>query len=57
MVDPHNIEGCEDLLESYFMQVSCRSQSLLAVPHQRSLLESPAVGGSEHCLSCVSMEA
>lgn len=21
-VDPHDIEGCEDLLESYFMQVS-----------------------------------
>lgn len=23
-VDPHDIEGCEDLLESYFMQVCCR---------------------------------
>ena len=31
MVDPHNIEGCEDLLESYFMQVSGGSHSLLAV--------------------------
>ena len=23
-VDPHDIEGCEDLLESYFMQVCYR---------------------------------
>ena len=36
MVDPHNIEGCEDLLESYFMQVSSRSHSLLAVSLQAS---------------------
>ena len=45
MVDPHNIEGCEDLLESYFMQVSCCSPSL------------SAVGGSQHIVSCVSLAA
>ena len=33
-VDPHDIEGCEDLLESYFMQVSdCRLTSGLWFTH------------------------
>ena len=27
-VNPHDIEGCEDLLESYFMQVSIRPYSV-----------------------------
>eukprot|EP00891_Asterochloris_glomerata_P003934 jgi/Astpho2/3934/fgenesh1_pg.00063_%23_10_t len=31
VVDPHNIEGCEDLLESYFMQVDTVLSRLIAL--------------------------
>ena len=61
MVDPHNIEGCEDLLESYFMQVSCHSQSYLAVQPaglQGCLLELlVAYSTSYKCVSLASCRA
>lgn len=38
-VDPHDIEGCEDLLESYFMQVlyTCCVESMSSVPDKSAL--------------------
>lgn len=38
-VDPHDIEGCEDLLESYFMQVMCTYyiESRLIMPDKSAL--------------------
>lgn len=45
-VDPHDIEGCEDLLESYFMQVGgcrhCPCPEHLYLWHQHPLVYSHA---------------
>ena len=47
-VDPHDIEGCEDLLESYFMQVDID----LAVPSASASVASASIQYSAALDNC-----